>query len=173
MALLEDVRLGTLNVVDSLSLAGTAVTATAAELNAVDGITSTVGELNTLDGVLGAVVFTVGTEAANIINVGMQCNNVAGTAMAVVSRFRIYLTSDADGKDFEASGPDSWAIGTDGSFLADGGDSLVSGMVISEADGDVDMNVTHSGADTFYMHAILPNGKVSTSAKIEFDSSTS
>ncbi len=36
---------------DAINLNGTAVTATAAELNALDGITSTVGELNILDGV--------------------------------------------------------------------------------------------------------------------------
>jgi len=35
----------------TLSIAGTAVTSTAAELNALDGITSTVTELNILDGV--------------------------------------------------------------------------------------------------------------------------
>ena len=35
----------------TLSLNGTAVTSTAAELNALDGITSTVAELNILDGV--------------------------------------------------------------------------------------------------------------------------
>ena len=35
----------------TLSIAGTAITSTAAELNALDGITSTVAELNILDGV--------------------------------------------------------------------------------------------------------------------------
>ena len=41
---------GTLET-DAFSIAGTAVTSTAAELNALDGITSTVAELNILDGV--------------------------------------------------------------------------------------------------------------------------
>lgn len=39
----------------SLSINGTAVTATAAELNTLDGITATVAELNTLDGITATV----------------------------------------------------------------------------------------------------------------------
>ena len=41
--------------VESLNLGGTAVTATAAELNTLDGITATVGELNTLAGITATV----------------------------------------------------------------------------------------------------------------------
>ena len=37
--------------VDAITLNGTAITATASELNTLDGITATVSELNTLDGV--------------------------------------------------------------------------------------------------------------------------
>jgi len=41
--------------IESLNLGGTAVTATAAELNALDGITATVTELNYTDGVTSAI----------------------------------------------------------------------------------------------------------------------
>ena len=39
----------------NLNYAGTAVTATGAELNILDGVTSTTAELNTLDGYTGSV----------------------------------------------------------------------------------------------------------------------
>lgn len=55
----------------ALKLAGTAVTSTAAELNALDGITSTVAELNILDGV---------TSTAAELN--LVDGSVAGTAVA-------------------------------------------------------------------------------------------
>jgi len=42
---------GTLNITGTFSLSGTAVTATATELNILDGITATTAELNILDGV--------------------------------------------------------------------------------------------------------------------------
>jgi hypothetical protein len=48
--------------VEQLKIGGTAVTATAAELNALDGITSTVAELNKLDGV------TASTAELNILD---------------------------------------------------------------------------------------------------------
>jgi hypothetical protein len=50
---------GNIAVTGTVTIGGTAVTATAAELNALDGITSTVDELNLLDGLTD-----VGTNAA-------------------------------------------------------------------------------------------------------------
>jgi hypothetical protein len=43
-----------LNVVNSFSIGGTKVTATAAELNTLDGILASTAELNTLDGILAS-----------------------------------------------------------------------------------------------------------------------
>lgn len=47
---------------DNLTLGGTAITATAAELNALDGITATPDELNKLDGLLAASGLVVAAE---------------------------------------------------------------------------------------------------------------
>ena len=46
---------GTLNVTGTFSLSGTAVTATATELNVLDGITATTTELNYVDGVTSSI----------------------------------------------------------------------------------------------------------------------
>lgn len=55
--------------VGTLSIGGTQVTATAAELNALDGITATVTELNKLDGV-GAAVAS-GAQVSNIADLAV------------------------------------------------------------------------------------------------------
>lgn len=151
---------------------GVEVTATAAELNILDGTTVTAAELNILDGALATATFTVGTETTNVINVAIQLKDANGVDMTAISSIGMYLSSDAAGVAIEASGPDSWVIGTDGILLPDGSDSLISGVLISEADGDIDINLTHVGADTFYMNVIMPNGSISTSAVITFDSDT-
>ena len=46
---------GDLNISGSLSLSGTTVTSTAAELNILDGVTATASELNALDGITATV----------------------------------------------------------------------------------------------------------------------
>jgi hypothetical protein len=120
---------------------------------------------------VGGATFTIGTEAANVINVAVQLTD--GTDdIAAAANVRIYLSSVATGLDFEATGPDSWAIGTDGSLLADGGDSVIAGQVVSEADGDFDLDITKSGADTFYLVVVLPNGGIAVSGAITFDATT-
>jgi len=113
----------------------------------------------------------VGAEAANVINVAVQLKSADGKDVAYRAGMGFYLSSDADGDTIEASGPDSWAIGTDGILLPDGGDSLISGVVISEVDGDIDIDMTHSGADTFYLN-LLVDGEVYTSDAITFDATT-
>lgn len=40
--------------------------------------------------------------------------------------------------------------------------------LISEVDGDIDINITESAADTWYLNLIMPNGKLVTSAAITF-----
>ena len=75
-----------------LVLGGTAVTATGAELNALDGITATVGELNALDGITATVgelnlldgatgtVKTVGKETIYVPATAMYPNTTDGCA---------------------------------------------------------------------------------------------
>jgi hypothetical protein len=55
----EDFSCSDLTIAGTVTLAGTDLTATAAELNTLDGITATVAELNLLDGITD-----IGTNAA-------------------------------------------------------------------------------------------------------------
>lgn len=138
----------------SLKLTGTAISATAAELNALDAAP--------LD-----VDFTIGSEAANVINVGLQLNDAAGTALATRATVLAYLSDDANGDSIAGTAPDGgWAIGTDGLLIPVVANKAA--VLVSEADGDIDVNITESGTDTWYLIVVLPNGKLVASAAITF-----
>jgi hypothetical protein len=69
----------------TLSIGGTAITATAAELNALDGITSTVAELNILDGVTATAAelnLVDGSSAGTIVNSKAVVYGAAGEVNA-------------------------------------------------------------------------------------------
>ena len=138
----------------ALKLAGTALTVTAAELNALDAAP--------LD-----IDFVIGSEAGNVINVGLQLNDAGGNALATRASLFAYLSDDANGDSVAGTAPDGgWAIGTDGVLIP-----VVAGkaaMLVSEADGDIDINITESSVDTWYLIVVLPNGKLVASAAITF-----
>ena len=117
------------------------------------------------------VKFTVGAEAANVINVNMVFQTENGTPVNVRTGCPIYLSSDASGDTIETSGPDSWAAGTNGIFIKNGGDSLISGMIFSEVNGQADLALTHAGADTFYVNALV-DGRIFTSGAVTMDATT-
>ena len=143
------------------------VTATAAEINALDGITADVDELNSLDGAPFDVDFTIGAEAANVINVGIQLNDAGGTALATRASLLAYLSDDANGDSIAATAPDgNVAVGTDGLCMHMITDKLF--VLTSEADGDIDLDIGESGADTWYLILVLPNGLLVASTAITF-----
>ena len=123
-------------------------------------------------GVVAGAVFTVGAEAANVVNVAIQLNDASAVALAVKAGLNMYLSTDAAGVTIEPNGPTTIAIGTDGIFLPNGGDSVIDGFLISEADGDIDLNLTKAAADTMYMNVVLPSGLIVTSGVITFDAET-
>lgn len=183
--------------VNNFELDGVQVTATAEELNALDGITSSVSELNILDGVTataaelnkvdgltavtaeldaaadgvanGAPTFVVGIETGgNVINVSIQLKDAAGGDVGTRQGVFAYLSDDANGDSIVATAPDSgWAIGTDGLLIPVVASKAA--YLVGEADGDIDVNITHAGgAKTCYLILVLPNGKLAASGAITF-----
>lgn len=136
----------------------------------VGGVTvsATPAELNKLDGAPLAASFVIGAEAGNAINVAVQLQDGNAADLAVRGSVLAYLSDDANGDSIAASAPDGgWAIGTDGLLIP-----LVAGkaaQLVSEADGDIDVNITHAaGALTVYLILVLPTGKLVASAAITF-----
>ena len=135
--------------------AGTALSATAAEINSLDGIPA-------------GVTFTIGSEAANVINVGLQLEDANGNDLAVAGNVRAFLSDNSTGLDVTTTAPDGGiADGTDGNITG----SITANIHLllqSEADGDIDIDITETGVDTWYLVVVLPNGKQVVSSAITF-----
>lgn len=115
---------------------------------------------------LGTPSFVIGAEAGDVINVAIQLKDSAGTDLAVRGSIFAYLSDDANGDSVAGSAPDTVAIGTDGVAIP-----LVAGkafQLVSEADGDIDLNVTENGADTWYLILVMPDGRLVASGAITF-----
>lgn len=148
-----------LDVVNKLMRDGVEITSTAAELNALDGITSSVAELNLVDNQVAGATIVVGTEATNVINVTIQFTDAAGADMATPVAVPWYLADDAAGLDPASVAHSVGAsIGTDGALIEWAAN--LSGLMISEADGDVDINFEEAGALTKYLVLVMPNGSL-------------
>lgn len=103
--------------------------------------------------------FTVGAEATNVINVAVKLN-VAGNVFA-------YLSDDSSGNTLAGTAPSGGvAIGTDGLLIP-----MVANKawrVTTESDGEFDVNITETGADTWYLVVVLADGTLSVSGAITF-----
>ena len=138
---------------EKLSIANTTVTATAAELNLADNQ-------------VASATFTIGTEAGNVINVGIQLLDAAGVAMATKSHVGFYLSDSATG-DTVVAAATSLAIGTDGIIFEAVSNSW--GDLVSENDGYIDLDIGDaSGAATYYLALKMPNGSIVISDAITF-----
>lgn len=111
-------------------------------------------------------VFTIGAEAGNAINVGVSLRKYGIKADQRLA-LNYWLSSDATG-DTLAADPGTTAIGTDGTILVEATDDLV-GLLVTEADGDFDLTISHSGTSGFYLNLVMPgSGRVITSPVIQF-----
>lgn len=113
------------------------------------------------------VSWTVGTESGNAVTVAAQLKDFAGNDLTVPASLLMYLASDSAGLNIKASTVTTeTAIGTDGSLGV-----LLAGQVYqvtSEADGDIDIVITDTSADTYYVVLVMPNGKLEVSTVATF-----
>ncbi len=143
------------------------VTVTASELNTLDGITASVAELNALTNApLGATI-TVGADAGTTVAITIQLTDADGNDLATRATLYAFLSDDANGDSIAGTAPDGGvAAGSDG-FI----DVITTGKsfyISSEADGDIDLVVTESGADVWYLVIVFPNGLRTVSDAITF-----
>ena len=134
--------------------AGTAITATAAEINKLDGAPL-------------AATFVVGADAGTTINVAIQLQDGNAADIAVRGSVLAYLSGDANGDSIAATAPSGgWAIGTDGLLIPVVANKAA--QLVSEADGDIDVTITEAAGATWYLVLVLPNGKLAVSGAITF-----
>jgi hypothetical protein len=117
---------------------------------------------------VGDAGFTIGAEVSNVITVAVQLKDGGGKDLAVRGHVRWFLSDDANGDSLVATAPDGGvAGGTDGwtSQTVTG----KRGESVSEADGDIDIAVTHAaGAKTVYLVVMLPDGSLKASGALAF-----
>ena len=118
-------------------------------------------------GKLAAAVVAVGEENADIVNVSIQLNDANGDALASRASLLAFLTDAAAGEAATATAPDGKvAVGTDGGCIHLTADKVF--LLTSEADGDIDLDIEESGAATWYLVLVLPDGSRVVSDAITF-----
>lgn len=101
---------------------------------------------------------TVGDEVTNARAITIQLKDSNGKDLAERATVRAFVMADANGDAFATTGGSTGiAIGTDGAML-----TVVAKkhfILISEADGDIDLSFTDSVTEICYLHLELPNGR--------------
>lgn len=119
-------------------------------------------------GAITGVTFVIGAEAADIINVGLQLTDAAGVDLAVIGNVFAFLSDSSTGDSIAATAPaTSVAIGTDGAIVVEHTAKLA-WTLQSETDGDIDIDITETGTDTWYLVVVLPDGTQVVSTAITF-----
>jgi hypothetical protein len=124
-------------------------------------------------GVFNGAEFTIssesdtgtGTGTSNQVVVNVQLKDAAKNVSQRVSGF-CYLSDDANGDSVAVTAPEVVSGGVDGTITA-----LVAGKVFlftSEADGQFDMNIIRTVADTYYLVIVSPDGSRIISEAITF-----
>ena len=114
--------------------------------------------------------FVIGAEVANVINVAVQFRTEdSGAEEDVAERVSVawYLSDDANGDSIVATAPSvGISIGTDGLLIEHTANKA--GVMVSESDGDVDVDIEEAGTDTFYLVLVMPDGSLVVSGAITF-----
>lgn len=110
-------------------------------------------------------VFSVGAEAANVITVSVQLvDRENGNEISERVALPWYLSADANGDAIGTAPSAGTAAGTDGLLIE--WTANLAGIVVSEADGDIDIAMTEVGALTNYLILVMPDGKLYASPAI-------
>lgn len=131
-------------------------------------VSATAAELNLNDNQVAGATIVVGADAGTTVAVTIQFTDAAGADMATPVCVPWYYSTDAAGLDAMTTAHDGGtAIGSDGSLIESVAN--LSGLMISEADGDVDIIATDAGAFTSFLVLVMPNGSLVISAVMTHD----
>ncbi len=112
------------------------------------------------------VSFTVSAEAADVINVAMKLKNGDDSLTQRVGVFA-YLSDDANGDTLTATAPSGGiAIQVDGALVQSAANKSFD--LVSETNGNIDINIPEAGAATWFLVIVLPSGGLLVSPAIAF-----
>lgn len=102
-----------------LKLAGTLVTATASELNALDGVTSTPAELNLVDDMVASITVAYAASATTDgIEATLTVKDAAGTTIDAIHNLEVWISDDADGSGLTATAASGALTAVTGTILS-------------------------------------------------------
>lgn len=113
----------------------------------------------------GRVVFTIGAEAADTINVAVQLKDARNNAVARVVGCKCYLATAATGIGLGTATTSAIVIHTNGTLL----DITKTGQVFSvvtDASGRFDVDLIQTATPTVYLVVIMPDGSIAVSSAI-------
>lgn len=116
----------------------------------------------------GFASITVGAEATNVINVAIALKNDRRKAIVGARYVKVYLSDAATGIGLTATTmTGSPAIGTLGTII---NTTVTKKMweILTDANGNFDLNVGDSGTPTFYLVVLFPDGTIQVSSAITF-----
>lgn len=160
---------GSLTVQEDLVVGGTFSSVGVVEdgVLTVNDIEAT-GEIVAVEVTALGVAFVVGAEDNDVINVAIQVNDGHGDPVEVSKALHFYLANDAGGGVPTETDPDGGIVtGSAGGAIVFSSDPAA-GILISEDDGSVDIDIEESGAGTWYLVVVLPNGSLAVSGAITF-----
>ena len=114
----------------------------------------------------GTPAFTVGAEAANVINVAVVVKDLNGSAVATKRKVYAWLSATAGAVVVTTAPTGGVAVGTDGTVISSP-QANKEVNIITTAAGKFDLNVTDTGTPTFYLN-IETQGQVFSSPAITF-----
>lgn len=118
-------------------------------------------------GIMAAAEYTIASESDDLITVTIQLNDYAGTALGASMGAMWYLSEDSGGAAIANGAPSGGiAVVTDGLLLEWTAD--LSGWLVCETDGDIDVVLEDNGDDAFYFVIVMPDGTLDVSAVITF-----
>lgn len=113
---------------------------------------------------VGAATFSIGSEAAEAIVVSIQLKDFLGRDLTARTAVKVYLLDDANGDAFNTDNYTTVAAGTDGALVEAVADKVLE--CICEADGDLDVSLTITGAATTYVAVVLSDGTLAISGAV-------
>lgn len=114
---------------------------------------------------ISGATITVGAEAADVINVAIQLQGNQSADAAQALGVLAYLSDNSDGSTLIATAHSGGvAVGTDGLAIELTADKVF--VLVSESDGDIDLDITEAGAKTAYLVLVAPNGELIVSDAI-------
>ena len=129
--------------------------------NAIIGVLQVTGKA-------ASVTFVVGSDAGTTVAVSGQVKDAEGNDLSTPSALPWYYSTDALGLDAMTTAHDGGtAIGTDGALIE--WTANLSGLIITEADGDFDIVATDAGAFTSYLVIVMPDGSLQISTIMTHD----